>query len=473
LPTTAFIANTSPDRSSAETAVPLRPAQMWGNNDLSPITQAAQTGFEQQSKTTWAQRAAMLDRLSQLLETNKPQFARLMALEVAKPIDKSEAEVTRSIQLTKNYAERCRELAQKETRRRDMQNGHAVYASLRPLGPVLAYTPFNFPLNLVMHKLAPAIAAGTSIVIKPSPRCPLSALYLAKLCSQAGYNAVSVVNLNNDQAKALVQDPTFKIFSFTGAPGVGYMLKGVSAADKNVLELGSNSPLIIEDVKNKTQLRQIAERAALFKFSFAGQTCISVQRIYVNQKLYPDFLNYFKDAVDHIKVGNVLERDTMMGPMVDPAAAERTQQWVSEALTGGAVILSSDQTPNRIIQPGTGWFKPTVLLNTTPEMKVNHEEVFAPVATVTPYQTFDEGLAKANDSQFGLHAGVFTQSRKKAQKARDILATPGVNINEVPTYRDDRLPYGGAKLSGIGAEGSDNGIEDYSRAVYLDINEGF
>jgi acyl-CoA reductase-like NAD-dependent aldehyde dehydrogenase len=190
-----------------------------------------------------------------------------------------------------------------------------------------------------MHKLAPAIGAGASITIKPSPRCPLTSLYLAKLCMAAGYQAISVVNLSNEQAKALVQNPAFKIFSFTGAPNVGYLLKNSSAAEKNVLELGNNSAMVIEDVKDKTLLKAAAQRATQFKFSFAGQTCISVQRILVNEKLYPDFLKYFEEAVDKIRVGNVLQPGVDMGPLVDKAAAERTQQWIEEALDGGATIL--------------------------------------------------------------------------------------------------------------------------------------
>jgi acyl-CoA reductase-like NAD-dependent aldehyde dehydrogenase len=409
--------------------------------------------------------------LANLLEKHKPELARLIALEVAKPIDRAEVEVSRSIQLAKNYASRAREVADKEQQRRDMVNGHGVYQSLRPLGPVLAYTPFNFPLNLVMHKLAPAIGAGTSIVIKPSPRCPITSLYLAKLCSDAGYKAVSVVNLNNEQARTLVQNPTFKIFSFTGAPNVGFMLKDLSKAEKNVLELGNNSPLILEDVQNKGQLKEIAQRAALFKFSYAGQTCIAVQRILINEKLYPDFLKHFEATLKDIKMGNVLDQQTVLGPMIDRQAAERTQQWVAEALSKGAKLLGPDQDRNRIVQPG--WFKPTVLVDTTPDMDVNRKEVFAPIVTITPYKTFKEGVALANASDFALHTGLYTQSRKKVDYARRNLDATGLNVNEVPTYRDDRLAYGGTKLSGIGVEGSDVGIEDYSRIVYTDINEHF
>lgn len=471
LNTTQHITNASPDSTSAETAQPLAAVQMFGDNDLNLIAQAAKAGHAEYSQTSFKQRAVILDNLARLLESHKPELSKLLALEVAKPIDKATAEVDRSIQLARNYAEKCREWSVKESERRDMGNGHGVYQTLRPLGPVLAYTPFNFPLNLVMHKLAPAMGAGASITIKPSPRCPLTALYLAKLCMAAGYKAISVVNLSNDQAKALVQNPAFKIFSFTGAPVVGYMLKNVSAAEKNILELGNNSALVIEDVKNKTLLKAAAERAAQFKFSFAGQTCIAVQRIFVNEKLYPDFLKYFEEAVDQIKLGNVLEPGVMMGPVVDKLAAERTQKWIEEALDNGAQILGKDQDRNRLIRPG--WLKPTVLLNTTPDMKVNKEEVFAPVVTITPYKTYKEGLALANDSDFALHAGVYTQSRQKAEAARKLLEATGVNINEVPTYRDDRLPYGGARQSGFGAEGSDVGIEDYSRIVYMDENESF
>jgi acyl-CoA reductase-like NAD-dependent aldehyde dehydrogenase len=471
LKTQAYIINSSPDTSRPETVLPLAPVEMFGENDLNQISRAAQTGFETFSKTTFKQRAVVLDRLASLLEKNKGELARLMAIEVGKPIDRAAIEVGRSIQLAKNYAQKAMELHDKQGVSRDMGNGHVVSTSLRPVGPVLAYTPFNFPLNLVMHKLAPAIGAGTSIVIKPSPHCPLTALFLGKLCIQAGYKAISVVNLNNDQAKALVQDPVFKIFSFTGAPTIGYMLKAVSNADRNVLELGSNSALIVEDVKTLAQLKAVADHAAEAKFGFAGQTCIAVQRILVNEKLYPQFLRHFEAAVERIKMGPVLEPGVVMGPMIDPKAAERIQQWVSDALSHGARLLGKDQNANRLIQPG--WFKPTVLVNTTPEMNVNRMEVFAPVVTVTPYKTFKEGLAMANNSDFGLHTGLYTQSTSKMAYARQVLDSPGVNINEVPTYRDDHLPYGGAKQSGMGAEGSDTGIEDYSHIVYLDRNARF
>lgn len=441
------------------------------DTDLARIAEAATKGFDTFRKTTWEERATILDNLALLLDSHKDIMTRLIALEVGKPVQLATIEVSRAMNLAKRYAQKCREIGTLEANPpQELGNGYAAYETLRPRGPVLAYTPFNFPLNLVMHKLAPAIGAGTSIVIKPSPRAPFTAWFLTCLCIAAGYSPISTVNLGNTQAALLVKDPAFKVFSFTGGTVGWELAKAAPLENVKILELGSNAPVILEDLPPSVSMRQVAQKVAFSAFGHAGQSCVSTQRVYVNKALYESFVSEFARVLADVRQGDIFNPETLLGPMISLEAAQIANARIGEALAQGATLLG-DEEPCRLT--AEGWLKPTALLNTRPEMAVNREELFAPVVAITPYETFTEGLALANDTELGLHAGVYTQSTEKALLAQNTLKMRGVNINEVPSFRDDGLPYGGIGQSGMGCEGVKTGIEDYCHSVYRVHNLGF
>ncbi len=431
---------------------------------VSDIARTALSGFKQFRQVPRLQRAVILDNLALLLEAHQESLKRLIALEVGKPLKYAAIEVQRSIRLAQRYAERTRYLGYEERGEpRELDEGVEVYETLRPLGPVLAYTPFNFPLNLVMHKLAPAIGAGCSFVLKPTPRAPLTAYYLTRLAIAAGYDVISLVNLDNDAAAHLVARPEFKVFSFTGG-AVGWDLARRAPVDTvKILELGSNAALIIEDLSPGMSVDSVAKKVAASAFGFAGQSCISTQRVYVNEALYPDFVDAMARAIANLKQGDVLDSGTDLGPMICPEASARTLAKVEAALQQGATLVGLEPSA---LKTSEGWLKPVVLTNTKPSMAVNADELFAPVVTVTPYTSFETALGLANQTALGLQFGIFTQSLAKAAQAQDVLLVRGLNINEVPSTRDDRLPYGGVGESGMGVEGVETGIESYSERVY-------
>jgi acyl-CoA reductase-like NAD-dependent aldehyde dehydrogenase len=451
-------------QSPADGRVLARVAQL-GKADLDTIVQAAQAGFESYRRSTWESRANILRNLALLLEAHQKPLQELISLEVGKPVKFAAIEVQRAIALARLYSEKVDTLSQQEAQQPIPMGNHQAYQFLRPLGPVLAYTPFNFPLNLVLHKLAPAIGAGTSIVIKPTPRAPLTALYLAQLAVAAGYTAITIVNLGNEEAAALVQNPVFRVFSFTGG-NIGWDLARQTPVNTvKILELGSNAALIVEDLPADDQaVERVAQKAASSAFGFAGQSCISTQRILVNRSLYPRFMAAFETALGGIKQGDIQDPTTDLGPMISPEAAQKVMAHVQAALDAGATRLEGKTNAEHLFSGN--WLKPTALLETRPEMAVNREELFAPVVTITPYDTFEEGLSLANATQLGLQAGIYTQSTEKAELAQQTLWVRGLNINDVPSARDDRLPYGGVGHSGMGVEGVHSGIEDYSEVIY-------
>ncbi len=415
------------------------------------ILAAAEVGFQSHRKTTPTERGTILTRLAELLSSHQEPLARQIALEAGKPIKLSRVEVQRAVAICRSYAEEL-------SRQRE-----AVYfiegreASVRyfPLGPVLAITPFNFPLNLVIHKLAPAIAAGTSITIKPASQTPMTALYLGRLAVEAGYEAISVIPCGANVAEALVQSDVFKKVSFTGSAPVGWRLKTLAGKKPITLELGGNGACIINDYPEE-KLSWIAQRCAQGAFWFSGQICISLQRIFVHQDRHDAFLKALIDATRSIHVGDPLDEKTDVGPMIHLDEVFRTRGLIKDAIDGGANVVYGGNTLN----PYT--MNPTILNRTQPSMRVNADECFAPLVTVTPYSQFEEALAAANDSVFGLQAGIFTQDRNKAVLAYEALDVGGVIINDVPTFRLDYMPYGGIKESGLGREGVLCGVAEMS-----------
>jgi len=419
--------------------------------ELPALMKAAQSGFEQYRTTTKTHRKAILQRLGALIYDHADELSRLITLETGKPCKLADHEVQRAAALAQGYADALHQLVT-PTYELDGRQAKVAYF---PIGPVLALTPFNFPLNLVMHKLAPAIAAGCSLVIKPSPRTPLMALRLGQLAAEAGYKAVSVVPCDNSLVEGLVKQPLFKKVSFTGSDQVGWYIQRIAGPKAVTLELGGNAACIVEDVP-PAQLPAVAEAVAQGAFWFSGQVCIAVQRVYVHHALYDAFVPLLIEATRKLKVGDPLNPATDVGPMIDAEALVRSRELLREAINMGANVLYGGNTFNSLTM------NPTLLNRTHPSMKVNKTEVFAPIATVTPYETFDDALTLVNDSEYGLQCGVYTQDSVKAERAFQVLDVGGVVINDVPTLRNDWLPYGGQKGSGMGREGVMSGIAEYS-----------
>jgi glyceraldehyde-3-phosphate dehydrogenase (NADP+) len=331
-----------------------------------------------------------------------------------------------------------------------------------PLGPILAITPFNFPLNLVAHKIAPSIAAGCTVVHKPAQQTPLSSLLLARLVEEAGWpaGALNVLPFRGSEAEALVTDDRLKKLTFTGSAAVGWELKRKAGKKRVTLELGGNAGVIVHD---DADLNYAAERCVTGGFSYAGQSCISVQRILVHDTVYEKFLSVFVPRVQNLKVGDPLDEATDVGPMISEEDARRAAGWVDEAAAAGAKVLCGGNREGSLMEA-------TVLTATRPEMRVNCQEVFAPVVTVEPYHDFAAAVKEVNDSNYGLQAGIFTRDAKLLFEAYEALDVGGVVAGDVPTFRIDHMPYGGVKDSGLGREGLRYAIEEMTERKLLVMN---
>jgi glyceraldehyde-3-phosphate dehydrogenase (NADP+) len=331
-----------------------------------------------------------------------------------------------------------------------------------PLGPVAGITPFNFPLNLVAHKVAPAIAAGCPMVLKPAPQTPLTALLLAEAVQQAGWpdGGLNVLPLSNEDAGLLVTDERIKLISFTGSAAVGWQIKNNCGKKKVVLELGGNAGVVVH---SDADLAYAADRCVVGSFAYAGQTCISVQRILVERSVCGKFTDLLLEGARKLKSGDPLDDTSDLGPMIRESDAIRATDWVQEAVRGGARLLCGGQRRGSILEP-------TILTGTRPEMKVNCLEVFAPVVTVEPYDDFNQALKQINNSPYGLQAGLFTRDAKLIFNAYEELEVGALVAGDVPAFRIDHMPYGGIKDSGLGREGLRYAIEDMTEPKLLVMN---
>ncbi|MER7366800.1 aldehyde dehydrogenase family protein [Nonomuraea wenchangensis] len=401
-------------------------------------------------------RAEALAHVSRRLAERAEEIAQLISHENGKPILWARGEVSRAVATFRFAAEETRRWSG-EVQRLDTEpaaNGRLAYVSRVPKGPVLAITPFNFPLNLVAHKVAPAIAVGAPVVVKPAPATPLSALVLGEILAETDLPAgmFSVLPLPNERAAALVADPRLPIVSFTGSAPVGYAIADQVPRKHVTLELGGNAAAV---VLADADLDWAAQRVALYSNYQAGQSCIAVQRVIVEQPVYDAFVERLLPAVDALVTGDPADEKTQVGPLVSEAAAERVEQWVQEAVAGGARLLAGGTRDGATIAP-------TVLADVPHDAKVACEEVFGPVLILQPAASIDEAYAMVNDSKYGLQAGVFTRSLDAAFRANRELEVGGVIIGDVPSYRADQMPYGGVKDSGIGREGLHAAMEDYT-----------
>ena len=420
--------------------------------------------FSQMAKLPSYRRAEILRRIADGIDSRREEFIRTMALEAGKPRKACTVEVDRAIFNFRAAAEEATRI-EGELRPLDLmpatKNRWAIVRRF-PVGPVLAITPFNFPLNLVGHKVAPAFAAGCTIIVKPAPQTPLCALLLAEAVQEAGTpaGAFAVLPASVTQAESMVRDERFKMLSFTGSTNVGWKLKSMAGKKRVALELGGNAGVIVHSDAN---LELAADRCAQGGFSYAGQTCISVQRIFVHRSVEKKFTDLLVERVKALVVGDPLDAKTDVGPLISRAAAERVDDWLGDAISGGARALCGRRRRDSIIEP-------TVLVNTKPGMPVNCEEIFGPVVTVSPYDTFDEAMLWINDSRFGLQAGVFTRDIGHVFRAFEQVEVGGLMVNEVPSFRVDTMPYGGTKESGIGREGPRYAIEEMTEPRILMLN---
>jgi acyl-CoA reductase-like NAD-dependent aldehyde dehydrogenase len=405
-----------------------------------------------------------LRSISGKVAERREQFARTMALEAGKPVKTARAEVDRAIFTFSVAAEEAGRIGG-EYLPLDLQEftaGRWGIVRRYPVGPIAAITPFNFPLNLVAHKVAPAIAAGCTIVLKPAPQTPLTALMLAEVVQESGWpaGALNVIPTTNEDAALIVSDDRLKMLSFTGSSAVGWRLKANSGKKKVTLELGGNAAAIIH---SDTDLDFAAERCAVAGFSYSGQSCISVQRILVHKSAFDSFLQKFVERAKKLKTGDPLDESTEIGPLIRQSDAERAVNWVQEAVAAGAHRVLGGGRKGSVVEP-------TILTSTRAEMKVNCEEVFAPVKTVEPYEDFSDALSRVNRSPYGLQAGLFSNDARLIFQAFDQLEVGGLIVGDVPTFRIDHMPYGGVKDSGLGREGLKYAIEEMTEPRLLAMN---
>jgi acyl-CoA reductase-like NAD-dependent aldehyde dehydrogenase len=394
------------------------------------------------------ERAAILDRVAALLKKRHDEVAQTICAEAGKPMKAARVEAERAVSTYTMAAVEARRLAG-EVVPMDASAagvGKVAYTMRVPIGIVGAITPFNFPLNLVAHKVAPALAAGCAVVLKPAGQTPLSALLLGELETEAGLPPGWLNVLVGPSAEigdVIVEDERVKLITFTGSSGVGWKIRKRAVKKRVNLELGNATPVVVEA---DADIDEAATKLAANAFSFAGQSCISVQRIYVKRDAYDDFVARFVPKVQALKVGDPGEEDTDVGPVIDDDARERIVSWIEEAKSAGATLLTGGEVVDGLLQPA-------VLADVTPDMKVSCQEVFGPLCTVSPYDSSEEAFELANATEYGLQAGIFTASLKTALAAAAALEFGGVTVNEAPTFRADQMPYGGVKESGNTKEG--------------------
>ncbi|RUR98109.1 aldehyde dehydrogenase family protein [Bacillus velezensis] len=425
---------------------------------------AAHRAIPVMKKLSRYRRSNILADLVRLLQERRDEAARLIALEAAKPLKVAEAEVERTIQTYQFAAEEAKRL-QGEIIPIDAApggEGRMAFTNREPLGVVGAITPFNFPMNLVAHKVGPAIAAGNPVVLKPASQTPLSGLFLAELLSETDLpkGALNVVTGSGKiVGDHLVTDERVKMITFTGSPEVGMQIRSKAGLKKVTLELGSNSAVIID---KETEIERIVERCVSGAFSYQGQVCISLQRMFIHESLYQPFMKLFMERTKKLVMGDPLDPDTDLSAMISSEDVKRSKEWVDEARQMGATVHGGHVKDQMLA--------PTVIEQAQQEMKVNCQEAFAPIVTASSFTDLKEAIERVNDSRYGLQAGIYTNRINDALDAADQLEVGGVIINDIPTFRVDQMPYGGVKESGTGREGIKYAIEEMTESKLVVIN---
>jgi acyl-CoA reductase-like NAD-dependent aldehyde dehydrogenase len=412
------------------------------------------------------QRCEILEKTSKLLVEKREEIARIIALEGGKPIKDARIEVTRA-SITFGIAAHEAMRLDGEQLPMDVSGGNEGRVGLvirEPIGIVGAITPFNFPINLVAHKVAPALAAGNVIVLKPSSQTPIASFKLLEILKEAGLpdGVLQIVPCRGANGNALVRDSRVALLSFTGSPDVGWkMRQELHPGTRCVLELGGNAGLVVHD---DADLELAAKAACRGGYAHAGQTCISVQRVYVQSKVYDKFVATFKTLVESLKAGDPLDEDTDVGPLIDQGSVDKTLDWIEKATKEGARVLTGGKAHAKNV------VDPTVLVDTKKDMLVVCQEVFGPIVSVMKYETIDEAIDAMNDSRYGLQAGVFTSNLEIAFKAARKIDVGGVMVNDAPTFRSDHMPYGGRKESGLGLEGVRYALHEMTQPKFVCLN---
>jgi acyl-CoA reductase-like NAD-dependent aldehyde dehydrogenase len=413
------------------------------------------------------QRQAVLEHCVKRFRERYDELAMALCIEAGKPIRDARGEVTRLIDTFKVAAEEAvrinGEVLNLEISAR--ARGYRGFTRRVPIGPCSFISPFNFPLNLAAHKVAPGIAAGCPFVLKPASRTPIGALIIGEILAETDLprGAFSILPAHRDGADLFTTDERLKLLSFTGSPAVGWDLKARAGKKKVVLELGGNAACIVE-ADQRERLDQVVERVIFGAFYQSGQSCIGVQRILVHADLYDEFRDRFVAAARKLVAGDPKDEKTFVGPMIDEKEARRLDDWIQEAVKSGARLLCGGKRSGAMLEA-------TVLEGVSADQKVNCMEAFGPVATLQPYREFDEALRIVDDSVFGLQAGLFSNDINKAMRAWDRLDVGGVVVGDVPSFRVDNMPYGGVKDSGLGREGIRYAIEDMTELRLLVIRD--
>ncbi|MDW8095985.1 MAG: aldehyde dehydrogenase family protein [Aquificaceae bacterium] len=435
--------------------------------DVYRAVEMAKEGLKDMSSLTPYERYAILTKAAHILTERSEEFARTLVLEVGKTIREARVEVQRAIQTLLFSAEEAKRIGGEFIPIDAHPNGKGKvgFYIREPAGIVSAITPFNFPLNLSMHKVAPALACGNAVILKPSERTPLTPLMLGEVFLQAGLppKALSILPGYGDVGKAMTTHPDVRVVSFTGSRKVGEIITKQAGIKKVVLELGSNSAIVLH---KDGDLKKAVQKTVLGGYAIAGQVCISVQRVFVHEELFEEFLKTLKEAVGGLKVGDPMDENTDVGPMIASSEVQRVQEWIGEALQEGGTLVAGGSAY------GQSLLAPTVVSLVRSHVKLFKEEAFAPVVVVNPYRQVEEAIDMVNSSEYGLQVGVFTKDIKVAWEFIKGVRAGGVLINEGPNFRADHMPYGGVKFSGVGREGPKFAVEDYTeiKMVIFDLS---
>ncbi len=432
--------------------------------DIGRAIEAAKHSFQETKALPSHRRSSVCHRVAKKIAEDRDSIAKVLSLEAGKPIVQARVEVERAVATFTAAAEEAKRIDGEVIPLDWDKDSEKRLAIVRrfPIGPVLAITPFNFPLNLVAHKVAPAIACGCPIVVKPASKTPLCSIILAEIVLEAGYpsSAMSVLPVSGNDAETLVSDERFRLITFTGSSDVGWRMKEKSGKKKVILELGGNAGVIIH---KDADLDYAMARSLAGGFYYAGQSCISVQRIFLHEEIYDSFLAGFLEGVSQLVVGDPLDEKTQVGPMISEEDAARVEEWVNEATSSGGKILTGGTRKGSV-------FRPTVLTDIRPDMKVSCQEVFAPLVVIEKYRDINDAIAWVDNSVYGLQAGIFTRDISSIFKAYDKIEVGGLIANDIPTFRIDHMPYGGVKNSGVGREGPKYAIEDMTETRLLVMN---
>ncbi len=437
---------------------------LGGEQDMEDATQAAVRAFRQTSTLSRGDRSDILRKIAEGVAKRRDEIASTMTEEMGKPIQYARAEVARCVTTFTLAAEEAKRWTG-EMVPVDIEahtKGYFAMTVMVPVGPIAAISPFNFPLNLVAHKLAPCLAVGSSMVLKPARQTPLEALTLAEIVHESGAppGSFNVVNCEPAVGERLATDDRFPFLTFTGSVGVGWRLKQKAWKKRVTLELGGNAACIVH---SDADLDYAVSKCLSGGFAQSGQSCISVQRVLVHEPIYAAFEKKFLDGVAKMKVGDPKDPATVVGPVIDAASADRILSWISEAKAAGARVLHGGGKQGNVVAP-------TVVADAEKALKISCQEVFGPLVTLARYRDFEEAVAAADDSSYGLQAGIFTHDLRLVRLAVRGLHVGGIMVNEVPTMRVDNMPYGGTRDSGIGREGPRYAMQEMSEPRLVMFN---